>query len=119
MVINLSLGGLVLTMSASMTATALSQMGHDLELSLPATQLALSIYLLGLAFGPFVIGPCSEMYGRKLVWMFCNEWYILFNALCPINQSSGIVIAGRFLSGLGSSVGIAVSSILSCTWNHN
>lgn len=105
----ISVGGLVSTMSTSMMAPALTQISTDLGLSASATQLALSIYLLAFVFGPFIIAPFSEMYGRKPAWLFCHSWYLFWNALCPLNKSKSIMIAGRFLSGFGGSVGIAVS----------
>lgn len=109
----ISLGGLVMTMSASIMAPSLSEIASDLKLDPESAQISFSIYTLALAFGPLLIGPLSEIYGRKLVWIICNGWYTLFNSLCPINKSSAIMISGRFLAGLGASVGIAVCLIAS------
>ncbi|KAG9241816.1 major facilitator superfamily domain-containing protein [Calycina marina] len=105
----ISLGGLVLTMSASMMAPALPQIGRDLGTKSSETQLTMSVYFLALAFGPMIIAPFSEMYGRKKVWIVCSLWYILFNALCPVGNSKGLMIAGRLLSGFGACVGMALS----------
>lgn len=113
MAILMSLGGLVSNMTTAVMAPALTPIGADLGMSAAETQVALSIYVLALAFGPLIIAPFSEMYGRKPVWIFCHLWFILFNSLCPINNSKGVMIAGRFLSGLGASVGIAVSFLVS------
>ncbi|CZR55833.1 related to multidrug resistant protein [Phialocephala subalpina] len=110
MTVLISAGGLVSTIGTSMMAPALPQISTDLALGASATQLALSIYLLAFVFGPFVIAPFSEMYGRKPAWLFCHSWFIFWNALCPLNKSSSILIMGRFLSGLGGSVGIALAA---------
>lgn len=111
MTIVLSLGGLVTLMSTSMMAPALPDIGADLVMGPSETNLALSIYILALAVGPLFISPLSEMLGRKSVYLACHGWYILWNALCPVGKVRGLLIAGRFFSGLGSSVGLAVSRL--------
>ena len=108
----MSLGGLVLTMGTSMMAPALPVIADDLHTGSSATQLTLSIYVLAQGVGPLIIAPFSEMYDRKLAWIVFSLWYILWNSICPINKKNGLMIAGRFLSGIGASVGTAVSSPL-------
>ena len=90
-------------------APALADISGDLHIGSSETNLTLSIYILALAFGPLFISPLSEMLGRKPVYIGCHAWYILWNALCPVGKSRALLIVGRFLSGLGSSVGLAVS----------
>jgi len=92
-------------MSASMMAAALPQISRDLGIDISTTQLSFSIYVLGLGFAPIIIAAMSEMYGRKPVWLACNAWYVLWNALCPVGMSHGLLIAGRFLAGSGAGVG--------------
>ena len=109
MTVLLSFGGLVCTMSTSMIAPALNQISIDLDMQPSVMQLTLSIYLLAFVFGSPIIASLSEVYGRKPAYILAHVWYILWNTLCPINKSKGLVIAGRFLSGFGGSVSIAVS----------
>lgn len=96
-------------MTASVMAAALSTIAHDLGSSPSVTQITFSVYFLGLALGPLPIASFSETYGRKPVWIACNLWYCLWNALCPVGNSIGLMTAGRFLAGTGASVGLAVS----------
>ncbi|KAI9042114.1 MFS transporter [Aspergillus affinis] len=105
-------------MSASMMAAALSQIAEDLRMSELATQIAFSVYLLGLGFGPFLVGALSEMYGRKPVWMACNVWYILWNSLCPVGNSPGLMMVGRFLAAIGGCVGIALTAPIMADMFH-
>lgn len=104
-----SLGQLVTLMSASMMAAALPAIGRDLHMGSTEVQISFSIYLLGLAFGPFLIGPASEMFGRKSVWIFCNLWYIFWNSMCPVGKSKAVMVVGRLLAGAGASCGTTVS----------
>jgi predicted MFS family arabinose efflux permease len=105
----LSLGGLVCTMSTSMIAPALHQISVDLDMEPSVMQLTLSIYLLAFVFGSPLIASFSEVYGRKPAYILAHLWYIVWNTLCPVGRSKGLMIAGRFLSGFGGSVSIAVS----------
>lgn len=95
-------------MSASMMAASLEQIADELRMSSAMTLMASSIFLLGLGFGPFVVGPMSELYGRRPVWLLCNLWYLLWNTMCPVGRSAGVMIAGRLLAGFGASCGIGV-----------
>lgn len=106
-------------MSASMMAAALPQIGSDLHLGSSATQITFSIYILGLAFAPFLIAALSEMYGRRPIWIAGNLFYVFWNALCPVNHSAGLMTVGRFLTGSGASVGITVSVPVSPCWAGN
>ncbi|KAH8811283.1 putative efflux pump antibiotic resistance protein [Xylogone sp. PMI_703] len=104
-----SCGQLVTLMSTSMMAAALDQISEDLHIRDFTTQVCFSIFILGLAFAPFLIAALSEIYGRKPVWLVCNAWYILFNSLCPVGKSSAMMIIGRFMAGSGASVGTTLT----------
>lgn len=95
-------------MSASMIAPALGQIALDLRISASTAQITMSSFFLGLAFAPLVIAALSEMYGRKRVWVACNVWYVLWNALCPVGKSAGVMIVGRIMTGAGACVGVTV-----------
>ncbi|OAA64725.1 Major facilitator superfamily domain, general substrate transporter [Niveomyces insectorum RCEF 264] len=101
---------LVTTMSASMIAPALDQVLKDLRMTASAGQIAFSVFFLGLGFAPFLVAPLAEVYGRKPIWIAGNIWYILWNSLCPVGFSPGLLVTGRFLSASGASVGITLTS---------
>ncbi|KAI0966806.1 major facilitator superfamily domain-containing protein [Xylaria arbuscula] len=103
------LGSLVTLITASVTAAALGDISRDLHLDAATAQISFSVYFLGLAFGPFPIAAISEMNGRRNIWIACNIWFILWNSLCPVGYSKGLMIAGRFLAALGASVGNALA----------
>jgi len=92
-----------------MMAPALDTISYDLHIGAIETNLSLAIYILALAFGPLIIAPLSEVFGRKPVYFGCHVWYILWSSLCPVAKSRAILIAGRFFSGLGAGGAQAVS----------
>ncbi|RSL49539.1 hypothetical protein CEP54_012399 [Fusarium duplospermum] len=63
-----------------------------------------SVFVLGFAFGPLLMAPLSELYGRTPVYHVCNTLFIIFSIGCALSQNIGMLIAFRFLSGF---VGVA------------
>jgi MFS family permease len=93
-----------------MLAPALSSIGRDLSTDDTTTQMTLSIFILSFAFGPMVLAPLSEIFGRKPVWIASGAFYVLWNTVCGFANSNGLMIASRFFAGLGASAEFAVSS---------
>jgi MFS family permease len=116
MTVVLSMGGLVSLMTSSMIAPALGIISHDLHIGVSETNLILSIYILALAFGPLLISPLSEMFGRKWIYLGCHLWYLFWNAVAPVGKIRVLLIVARFLAGLGASVAqaVSISSKLCC-----
>ncbi|KAK7189980.1 major facilitator superfamily transporter [Paraphaeosphaeria sporulosa] len=107
-----SLGGLVTLMSGPMLAPALDAISTELSISSAEATMALSIYVLAFAFGPMVLAPCSEVWGRKVVWVAGGSWYVLWNAVCGMSRGRGLLIAARLMAGLGASAEFAVSGAI-------
>lgn len=100
---------LITTMSASMIAPALGDMNRDLGIDATTGQIMLAIFFLGIGLAPMLIAPMSEIFGRRPVWLLGNGWFILWNSLCPVGSSPGMMLVGRLLSSCGASVGVMVS----------
>lgn len=66
-----------------------------------------SIYVLGFAFGPLLMAPLSEIYGRVLVYHACNVGFVIFVVACAMAPSLEALIAFRFMSGLFGSCPLA------------
>jgi hypothetical protein len=105
----ISLSQLVSLMSASVIAPALPKISRVLHIDPSTTQITMSIYLLGFAVGPLIIAPWSEAYGRRPLWLGSQLFYIFWNTLCPVGDQLGLIVVGRFLSGVGGSGGPIVS----------
>lgn len=91
-------------------APALSSIGHDLHMGYAETNLALSIFVFAFAVGPLVMGPLSEVYGRRPIWLYGSIWYIIWNTLCGFARNKLLMIVARLLGGFGASGEYAVSS---------
>lgn len=112
-----SLGGLVCLMSSTMLAPALQNMAEDLRISQEKANMTLSIFVLACAFGPLVLAPMAEVFGRRRVWLICSVWYALWNMACGFARSEGLLLTARLLAGLGSSAEYAVSFVFCPLWS--
>ncbi|RSL30301.1 Bcr/CflA family efflux MFS transporter [Salibacterium salarium] len=82
---------------------------NDLGTSASLVQLSLTACLLGLAGGQLVIGPVSDMKGRKGPMMISLSAYVAASILCVFAPSIWVLIAARFLQGFSASAGIVIS----------
>lgn len=56
-------------------------------------------YLLGFAFGPILIAPLSELYGRLYIYHACNLGYLVFTIACALATNMNMLIVFRFFAG--------------------
>lgn len=83
-----------------MIAPAIDQVMKDLNTTnRDLGSFAVSIYLLGYAFGPLIIGPCSELYGRLVVYHTCSVLFLVMNIGCALATSMPMLVVFRFLTG--------------------
>ena len=82
---------------------ALQQIGADLGVQRRNdAQLVISALFLGLAFGQMIYGPISDSTGRKPPIYFGFALFILGCLLSAAATSFTVMLAGRFLQGLGA-----------------
>ena len=95
--------------ASSMVAPALTDMSRDLGVSNTVeSQMMLSIFILAYAFGPLLLGPLSEVYGRVPVLQLANLFFLVFNLVCGFAQTSAQMLVFRFLAGLGGSAPLSI-----------
>jgi len=104
--------------SSSIAAPALDTIGADLHIPTGISlQMVLSIYLLTAALGPFILAPCSEIWGRVPVLRLGNLIFVIFTTLCGFATSGPQITAFRFLAGLGGSASLGMGSgVLTDCW---
>ncbi|WP_043932518.1 Bcr/CflA family multidrug efflux MFS transporter [Bacillus sp. EB01] len=81
----------------------------DFDTTASLVQISLTSCLLGLGLGQLVIGPLSDVKGRRnplLVFLFL---YILASIACSFSPNIYFLIASRFVQGFAASGGIVIS----------
>ncbi|RFU35507.1 hypothetical protein B7463_g796, partial [Scytalidium lignicola] len=66
-----------------------------------------SVYVLGFAFGPLLMAPLSEIFGRVIVYHVCNVGFLAFVLGCALAPSLNALIGFRLLSGIFGSCALA------------
>jgi DHA1 family bicyclomycin/chloramphenicol resistance-like MFS transporter len=87
---------------------ALPSIGEDLRASTAAVQMSLLIFFLSMGFGQIVVGPISDMIGRKLPLYGGLVLFMIGGIGSAMAPTVEWLIAFRFLQGLGASAGMAV-----------
>lgn len=64
---------------------------------------SVSVFVLGYAFGPLILSPLSEIYGRRIVLTGANFFFVIWQIGCALAPNIGSLIVFRFLSGIGGS----------------
>ncbi|WP_342511788.1 Bcr/CflA family multidrug efflux MFS transporter [Sporosarcina sp. FSL K6-1522] len=72
-------------------------------------QVSLTACLLGIGFGQLILGPMSDVHGRKKPLLIGLGLYFVASILCVFAPSIGFFIAARFLQGFAAAAGIVIS----------
>ena len=67
-----------------------------------------SVYVLGYAFGPLIIAPLSELYGRMPVYHVSNILFVVFTVACAVATNLNMLIGFRFLQGTFGSTPLTI-----------
>jgi DHA1 family bicyclomycin/chloramphenicol resistance-like MFS transporter len=95
--------------SVDMSLPAIPQMVEALATSMSLGQLIVGFFMAGLALGQVPAGLLSDRLGRMPV-LYGGVGIFTFAALlCSISTSIELMLAARFLQGLGASVGVVVA----------
>ncbi|KAG6816236.1 hypothetical protein H0H87_007563, partial [Tephrocybe sp. NHM501043] len=89
--------------ASSISSPALPQISRELGI-LPGSifeNMSLSIFVLAYALGPLIWGPLSELYGRLVILLISNIWFLVFNTLCGVAKTPTQMLLFRFLAGFG------------------
>lgn len=118
--ITVSLFTFISPVSSTMVAPALGKVAEDLGTTNSGllTELAMSVFILGFAIGPLLLGPLSELFGRRIVLQLSNLFFFTFNMAAGFATTSPQMIAFRFLSGLGGSAPLGIGGgVLADLWS--
>ncbi|KAI1474243.1 hypothetical protein K445DRAFT_315943 [Daldinia sp. EC12] len=61
-----------------------------------------SVWELGEIFGPLIVAPLSELYGRLYIYHAGNIFCIIFSMACALSTNIRMLVAFRFLNGLAN-----------------
>jgi DHA1 family bicyclomycin/chloramphenicol resistance-like MFS transporter len=103
-----ALGGLT-PLSIDMGLPALGAIGHSLRVSPASAALTLSLFLVGFAFGPVVLGPLSDRFGRRPILLAGCVLFAVAGIGCALAFSLPVLLFWRLLEGIGAGAGSTLS----------
>ncbi|KAI1658390.1 MFS general substrate transporter [Daldinia decipiens] len=107
----LSIMTLVTPLGSSMFAPGIPGIMVEFhETSSTIATFLVSVYILGFAFGPLVIAPLSEIFGRRPLYIYGNILFVVFSVGAALSTGTGMLMAFRLLMGLAGSVPITIGS---------
>ncbi|MFG1732171.1 multidrug effflux MFS transporter [Paenibacillus sp. 843] len=95
--------------TVDMYLASLPQIAVFFGTSAAAVQASLTTSLLGLGLGQLVMGPLSDMYGRRPPLLTSMILYILSSIGCAFAPSIEWFICLRFIQGVAASAGLVIS----------
>lgn len=99
----------VTALSIDMSLPAQPALGAALHAGSDATQLTLSLFLLGFALGQLVTGYLSDARGRRRILVGGLALFAVAGLACAASTSLAMLVALRFVQGVGAAAGPVVA----------
>ncbi len=98
------LGEAMTLLEATVVNVALPSIGRDLGAGVAGLQWTLNAYVLTLAALVLAAGSLSDIYGRRRVFILGVVVFVAASALCATAPTIGLLVAARFLQGIGGAL---------------
>src|SRR3954463_15115575 len=96
------------TMAMHMFVPALPDAARALATTAGEMQMAISIYIIGLAAGQLCYGPLSDALGRRPLLMIGLGLYAAGSIAAAFAPNLGTLLAARLVQALGGCAGLAL-----------
>lgn len=96
-------------LATNMYLASFPSIGRDLAASPAQVKLTLTVFLLGFAFGQLVIGPLSDMFGRRPLLLAGLVVYTVTGMLCAVATHIDWMIGIRIAQAVGACTGSVVA----------
>ncbi|WP_308297299.1 MULTISPECIES: multidrug effflux MFS transporter [unclassified Streptomyces] len=95
-------------LATDMYVPGLPEMARSLGTSSTGTQLTLTAFLVGVIVGQLVLGPMSDMVGRRPVLLLGTSAFAVFSLGCALAPTIETMTVLRFGQGVAGAAGIVV-----------
>ncbi|MGD0558659.1 MAG: MFS transporter [Streptosporangiaceae bacterium] len=98
------LGDSMILLEATVVNVALPTIGRNLGAGVAGLQWTLNSYVLTLAALVLVCGSLSDIYGRRRIFILGTVVFVAASALCAAAPTIGLLVAARFVQGIGGAL---------------
>ncbi|KAI8624621.1 MFS general substrate transporter [Xylariaceae sp. FL1651] len=109
LVIIVGLGSLCVTCTSSIYTSTYSQMQPEFGESDIVATLGLSTFVFGIASGPLFLGPLSEFYGRRPIYLTSWTMFIIWLIPSAVARNAATMVTVRFIDGFAGSAFLSVA----------
>lgn len=95
--------------TVDMYLSSLPEIMNYFQTNTSMIQATLTASLLGLGIGQFVMGPLSDIYGRRYPLLISMILYFMFSIACAFAPTIELFIGIRFVQGFVASAGLVIS----------
>lgn len=97
------------TCTSSIYTSTYHQVTTDMHVSQIVAILGLSLFVGGLGIGPMFLGPMSEFFGRRPIYLTSFTLFTLFLLPCALAPHISVLLLFRFLGGMAGSAFLSVA----------
>ena len=97
------------TCASSLYTSTYAQLRRDFHCSEIVATLGLSLFVVGLGIGPMLLGPLSEFYGRRHIYMVSLAFFLIWLIPCAVAQNIQTMLVARFFDGVAGSAFLSVA----------
>ncbi|KAK4938287.1 hypothetical protein LTR10_021266 [Elasticomyces elasticus] len=108
-VIILAFGALCVTCTSSLYTITYDQMDAEFGNSRIVATLGLTLFVFGLGLSPMVLGPLSEFYGRRPIYIWAYIFFTIWLIPCAVARNIQTMLIARFLDGFSGSAFLSVA----------
>ena len=98
------LGEAMTLLESTVVNVALPAIGRDLGAGVAGLQWTLNAYVLTLAALILAAGSLSDIYGRRRIFILGVVVFVAASALCAAAPTIQLLVAGRFVQGIGGAL---------------
>jgi multidrug resistance protein len=97
------------TFASALYTSAYGGMEEEFGVSRLAVTVGLSTFVCGLGLGPMFLGPLSEFYGRRPIYLCAFGMYFIWLVPCALANNLATMLVSRFIDGLAGSAFLSVA----------
>lgn len=105
----IALSSMCVACTSSLYTTTYDQMSSEFGCSRLVATLGLSLFVIGLGLSPMVLGPLSEFYGRRPIYIGAFVLFTVWLVPCAVAPNIQTLLVARFFDGLSGSAFLSVA----------
>lgn len=102
LIIAVCLGTFMATLDISIVNVALPAIGQELSANMSMLQWIIDAYALSLSALILSVGPLSDRYGRKKIWLTGIAIFTVGSLICVFASSIQVLLLGRAIQGIAA-----------------